>query len=853
MATTHESYKIEEFTISNNQTKWLEPGIYQVTCYGNSMPNTFHDGEAILSNWSSVASRGGMVKAEINLKAGKYVLAKESPGGSAGSNGYDGSSSTANYWYYHSSPGFKGGSGIGFYILGASADPIICAGGAGGIGGECYGTSHYTRYGTSHSSYANNHTFSLSGPKGGNANSNGGDGTYSKGGSANGSGGIGPSYSEVQDSTAIRYTASGGGGGGGWPAGGGGSESSTKGYHSSNYSTVHSSYKGYDGGSKRNLTYDLTINGITYSINYQSGGDGSRCVGRVSSQTYGNSDGGGGAGGCNYVNTSLATQISSTLNSVTTAAPYVKIERFITYNGIIVNGYKCTLECSEEEKILGGEVMNIYVSNVEHGYTVDSVTITAPGYYNTIAIDPEEHLQNNGVYEIPITLPNLQDVDFEISNTVKVNPYITTERNNTWSIMPSICTVQGERYYYDISGDTPLLKPDINSYIWVNNVFMRNGWKFKECTLTVEGENEVRFLQVNDKVLIKPEWEGKHITIKVYEQEDQIPFYFTYCLHNIYENVYEEAYTRIIYGQQPGQLLVYRVEQPNGYHYTGDPVLSVYLGEHGSALDLYFEPNEYNLIVLSGESTSSSLGKALYTEPVSVKFLRNKYQGDPLDEFVHWKSEEGLEITGGETSDTFPMPPHDLRIYPVMRPYRKNSNVYRNKYPVDDVYGNYIYHGYRRNLENDGDIVQVNHGFKVGDVIYHDETDNLYKLALADGSEKSIVVGIVHNVNMYDVFGYQMEGPTDIKYEWDETRSSIMFLSDTIPGKLVPYEDIENGIYIPVGLWTKYGIIMDIGQPTDGIYYEPYQHGDLGPDGDDYTDEEIEETIEIIKNNMARR
>ena len=80
---------------------------------------------------------------------------------------------------------------------------------------------------------------------------------------------------------------------------------------------------------------------------------------------------------------------------------------------------------------------------------------------------------------------------------------------------------------------------------------------------------------------------------------------------------------------------------------------------------------------------------------------------------------------------------------------------------IDILKGNIV------NTENKK--MQENHGFNVGDVIYFDTNDNMYKKSIADNSEKSQVYGVVTEVPGENVFAV-LQGRTDLRRKLVESK-----------------------------------------------------------------------------------
>lgn len=152
---------------------------------------------------------------------------------------------------------------------------------------------------------------------------------------------------------------------------------------------------------------------------------------------------------------------------------------------------------------------------------------------------------------------------------------------------------------------------------------------------------------------------------------------------------------------------------------------------------------------------------------------------------------------------------------------RLNSNIYKNIFPeivTDMEYINKIIDNIPTSTAS---IHQDNHNLQIGDVVYLDD-DKLYKKALAENTNKSNVVGVVSKVNSSNVFTLMNTGGIDYQH-LDYTDTSILYLSDKIPGKLVHYSNISNTVYVPVAIYADNKIIVNIQQGSVGDTLAPYE------------------------------
>ena len=163
----------------------------------------------------------------------------------------------------------------------------------------------------------------------------------------------------------------------------------------------------------------------------------------------------------------------------------------------------------------------------------------------------------------------------------------------------------------------------------------------------------------------------------------------------------------------------------------------------------------------------------------------------------------------------------DFDGYATLEFLRLNSNIYKNIFPevvTDMEYINKIIDNIPTSTAS---IHQDNHNLQIGDAIYLDD-DKLYKKALAENTNKSNVVGVVSKVNSSNVFTLMNTGKIDYQH-LDYTDTSILYLSDKIPGKLVHYSNISNTVYVPVAIYADNKIIVNIQQGSVGDTLAPYE------------------------------
>lgn len=179
---------------------------------------------------------------------------------------------------------------------------------------------------------------------------------------------------------------------------------------------------------------------------------------------------------------------------------------------------------------------------------------------------------------------------------------------------------------------------------------------------------------------------------------------------------------------------------------------------------------------------------------------------------------------------------------------RLNSNIYKNIFPEEPFDMSYINEAMDNTLTTTNDIQQSSHGLSLYDVVYLD-TDGKYKKAIAENSKRATPVGVVSKVSSPHVFTLITTGlmTYDSVYNHDDT--SVLYLSDVTPGKLVHYQDIQNTIYVPVAVYTNQGIIVNILQGSIGNTLIPYD--EYIETFETYTLFELNEVIAQIKEGVA--
>lgn len=178
---------------------------------------------------------------------------------------------------------------------------------------------------------------------------------------------------------------------------------------------------------------------------------------------------------------------------------------------------------------------------------------------------------------------------------------------------------------------------------------------------------------------------------------------------------------------------------------------------------------------------------------------------------------------------------------------RLNSNIYKNIFPEVVINMDYINNIIDNTPTTTEDIVQENHGFELYDVVYLD-SNGKYQKALAEDSTRANVQGMVSKISSPNVFTLMDTG----KVEYTITNfgnTSILYLSDKFPGKLMHYSDISNNIYIPVAICTDKYIIINIQTGSIGDILSPYSEHD--EPFELYTEQELDDTVNLFINGVT--
>lgn len=180
---------------------------------------------------------------------------------------------------------------------------------------------------------------------------------------------------------------------------------------------------------------------------------------------------------------------------------------------------------------------------------------------------------------------------------------------------------------------------------------------------------------------------------------------------------------------------------------------------------------------------------------------------------------------------------------------RLNSNIYKNLFPEIPLDMEAIMKKIEITPSSFNEVNQPNHGFKVNDILYK-ISDNKYGKAIADGTNKSKIAGMVtkvYNENKFTIMDTGIYPYMHLPYK----DTTILYLSDRRAGTLGHYLDMFDKIYIPVAIYTDDKIILNIQGGISGTLLHPYSDNNVTMEFETYQPEEIEEIIKAVLNNAS--
>ena len=277
--------------------------------------------------------------------------------------------------------------------------------------------------------------------------------------------------------------------------------------------------------------------------------------------------------------------------------------------------------------------------------------------------------------------------------------------------------------------------------------------------------------------------------------------------------------------------------------FTAPNIQSITLKNDGtSVLNYYYTRNKYTALVISNGYTDKS--EYYFEEQGEITY------DDTLEHiyvFTGWRTNCKVNfIRNGLKTCQFYMPANDVEFYITYILNRLNSNIYKNIFPEEVINMDFINKSLANTVISTEDIRQDNHGLSVNDFVYLDD-DGLYKKALAEESTRANVVGIVSKVAGPNVFTLMDSGAVSFNH-LDYNDTTILYLSDKIPGKAVRYSEISNTIYIPVAVYIEDKIIIHLQQGSIGDILAPYEKEEQSFEA--YTEQELNDVVNQITNGV---
>ena len=277
--------------------------------------------------------------------------------------------------------------------------------------------------------------------------------------------------------------------------------------------------------------------------------------------------------------------------------------------------------------------------------------------------------------------------------------------------------------------------------------------------------------------------------------------------------------------------------------FTSPDIQSITIKNDGtSVLNYYYTRNKYTALVISNGYTDKS---EYYFEEQGEIIYDNTLEH--IYAFTGWRTNCKVNfIRNGLKTCKFYMPANDVEFYIAYILNRLNSNIYKNIFPEEVINMDFINKSLANTIISTEDIRQDNHGLSINDFVYLDD-DGLYKKALAEESTRANVVGIVSKVAGPNVFTLMDSGTVSFDH-LDYNDTTILYLSDKIPGKAVHYSEITNTVYIPVAVYIEDKIIIHLQQGSIGDILAPYEKEEQSFEA--YTEQELNDVVNQITNGV---
>ena len=373
---------------------------------------------------------------------------------------------------------------------------------------------------------------------------------------------------------------------------------------------------------------------------------------------------------------------------------------------------------------------------------------------------------------------------------------------------------------YDI-GDTVELTP-----------ILKQGYLWDKWTGDIESLDETLSITIEDYETL----------ISVYANSKPGPTTYTinHYIQNLDITTYTLQDTEILDGIT-NDIVYPDIKTYKGF--TSPDIQSITLKNDGTTiLNYYYTRNKYKASVISDGHTNKS---EYYFEEHGEIIYDNTL--DNIYVFTGWRTNHKINIiNNGLKTCKFYMPANDIEFYVTYILNRLNSNIYKNIFPEEVINMDFINKSLANTIISTEDIRQDNHGLSVKDFVYLDD-DGLYKKALAEESTRANVVGIVSKVAGPNVFTLMDSGTIPFNH-LDYKDTTILYLSDKIPGKAVHYSEISNTIYIPVAVYIEDKIIIHLQQGSIGDILAPYEEEEQS--FETYTEQELNDVINQITNGV---
>lgn len=243
-------------------------------------------------------------------------------------------------------------------------------------------------------------------------------------------------------------------------------------------------------------------------------------------------------------------------------------------------------------------------------------------------------------------------------------------------------------------------------------------------------------------------------------------------------------------------------------------------------------------------SFKEKIDKLLRIDLVGFTYADNKYI------HRHFKDITDKELVGITRTRVISQKIIELSETSTMNSYhsRLNSNIYKNIFPETILNMEYILNIINNSKNESEYVIQENHNFELYDVVYKDSNGIYYK-SQATNSLSCNVDGIIAEVSSKDSFTVSLSGM--FSYEHQSFKdTTILYLSDKYPGKIVHYYNIENKIYIPIAIYANNSIIINIQNGSSGVYLSSYEEYNENQNFENYTYSELKEVIDTIKGDV---